>query len=62
MHHDGKSLSDRVARGMVKLARGLFDLASGYKHVTIPPNEKMTVAELRKGGYLLDDRAWLNVS
>lgn len=47
---------------MVKIARSLFDIASGYKHVKIPPNEKMTVAELRKAGYLLDDRAWLNVS
>lgn len=40
----------------------MFDLVSGYKHVTIPPDEKMTLEELRKAGYLLDHHAWLGVS
>ncbi|KAF5382520.1 hypothetical protein D9615_002956 [Tricholomella constricta] len=60
LHHEAKTFSDKLAAGLVKFARSLFDLASGYKHVTVPPNEKMTVQELRAAGYLLDDRAWLN--
>ena len=62
LHHEAKTLSDKVAYGLVRLARSLFDIVSGYKHVTIAPNEKMTVEELRKAGHLLDNRAWLNVS
>jgi ubiquinol oxidase len=62
LHRDAKTLSDKVASGLVRLARFMFDLVSGYKHVTIPPNEKMTLEELRKAGHLLDHHAWLNVS
>lgn len=39
----------------------MFDLVSGYRHKPIPPNSNMTLAELRKGGYVLDEHAWLNV-
>ena len=62
LHRDARTLSDRVAYGLVRLARIGFDMVSGYKHVTIPPGEKMTVEELRKAGHLLDHHAWLSVS
>jgi len=48
-----------MAYGLVKLARTIFDFVSGYKHVEGPPDPKMTIAELRKAGYLLDDKQWL---
>ncbi|RDB17903.1 Alternative oxidase, mitochondrial [Hypsizygus marmoreus] len=60
LHHEAKTVSDKMAAGLVKLARAMFDFVSGYKHKTIPPDEKMTLQELRNAGYLLDDRAWLN--
>ena len=62
LHRDAKTLSDKVAYGLVRLARFGFDLVSRYKHVTIPSDEKMTVEELRKAGHLLDHHAWLSVS
>jgi len=40
----------------------MFDWVSGYRHVDGPPDPKMSIAELRKAGYLLDNKAWLNVS
>lgn len=39
----------------------MFDWVSGYKHVDGPPDPNMSLAELRKAGYLLDANAWLNV-
>jgi hypothetical protein len=39
-----------------------FDLVSGYKHKDVPPSHNMTLEELKKGGYILDEHAWLNVS
>ena len=39
-----------------------FDIVSGYKHKPIPPNSNMSLEELRKGGYVMDEHAWLNVS
>lgn len=42
--------------------RAGFDLLSGYKHKDIPPNSNMTLEQLRKEGYLLDDHAWMNVT
>jgi hypothetical protein len=62
LHRDARTLSDKLAYGLVRFARFGFDLVSRYKHVTIPPNDKMTVEELRKAGHLLDHQAWLNVS
>ena len=61
LHRDAKTLSDKLAYGLVRLARRIFDLVSRYKHVQIAPDEKMTVQQLRDAGYLLDDRQWLNV-
>jgi len=40
----------------------MFDWVSGYRHVDGPPDPQMSIAELRKAGYLLDNKAWLNVS
>ena len=43
-------------------ARWGFDLASGYKHKPLPPNSaSMSLDELRKGGYLMDETQWLRV-
>ena len=41
--------------------RAVFDFASGYKHKPIPPGSNMSLEELRKGGYILDENGWLNV-
>jgi ubiquinol oxidase len=35
---------------------------SGYKHKPIPAGSKMSLEELKKGGYILDERGWLRVS
>lgn len=61
MHRERKNLGDKLAYGLVKMARSLFDLASGYKHIEKPPAPGMTIEELRKAGYLLSDRQWLEV-
>lgn len=34
---------------------------SGYKHRPIPPDSIMTIEELRKKGYLMDESQWLQV-
>ncbi|KAJ6632402.1 alternative oxidase-domain-containing protein [Mycena sp. CBHHK59/15] len=60
LHREAKTLSDKLAYRLVRLARWGFDLVSRYKHKETPPDSKMTVAELRKEGYLLDERGWLN--
>ncbi|KAJ7279970.1 AOX, alternative oxidase mitochondrial precursor [Mycena rebaudengoi] len=60
LHRDAKTLSDMLAVKLVKLARQGFDIVSGYKHKDIPPDSTMTVAELRKEGYILDEAGWLN--
>jgi hypothetical protein len=39
-----------------------FDLVSGYKHKPIPADSKMSLEDLKKGGYILDEKAWLSVS
>ncbi|EDR13811.1 uncharacterized protein LACBIDRAFT_309224 [Laccaria bicolor S238N-H82] len=59
LHQRANTWSDKIAYGLVKFARATFDFVSGYKHPTVPPSPDMTVAQLRKAGYLLDDRAWL---
>ncbi|KAF5360399.1 hypothetical protein D9756_004761 [Leucocoprinus leucothites] len=60
LHRERRSISDKMAYGLVRLARTIFDLVSGYKHVDGPPDPKMSISELRKAGYLLDDKAWLS--
>ncbi|KAJ7347869.1 AOX, alternative oxidase mitochondrial precursor [Mycena albidolilacea] len=60
LHKDAKTISDKLAYGLVKFARYGFDVVSRYKHKEIPPASPMTVEELRKEGYLLDEKGWLN--
>jgi len=62
MHRERQNLGDKLAYGLVKLARSIFDFVSGYKHVEKPPVPGMTIEELRKAGYLLSDKQWLEVS
>lgn len=38
-----------------------FDLVSRYKYKPIPPNSKLSVAEMRKEGYLMAESEWLMV-
>ncbi|KAI6044815.1 AOX, alternative oxidase mitochondrial precursor [Pisolithus marmoratus] len=58
LHRQPQSFSDKVALNLVKLWG--FDLASGYKHKPLPPNSSsMSLEELRRGGYVLTERAWL---
>ena len=38
-----------------------FDFASRYKHKDIPPKSNMSLEELRKQGYVMDDSQWLAV-
>ncbi|TFK28021.1 mitochondrial alternative oxidase [Coprinopsis marcescibilis] len=60
LHRPTKTISDKLAAGLVRLARTTFDVVSGYKHKPLPSNYKeMSVKELREQGYILDDRAWL---
>ncbi|KAJ7061338.1 alternative oxidase-domain-containing protein [Mycena amicta] len=60
LHKEAQTLADKMAYRLVRLARWGFDVVSRYKHKTIPPGSNMTVKELREGGYILDERGWLN--
>lgn len=60
LHRDGKNFSDKFAIGLAKLLRWGFDLVSGYKHKTVPAGSTMTLEELRKGGYVMNEHEWLN--
>ncbi|KDR82729.1 hypothetical protein GALMADRAFT_238234 [Galerina marginata CBS 339.88] len=60
LHRDRKTISDKLAFGLVKFARTMFDFVSRYKHVEKPPAPGMTIDELRKGGYLLSEKQWLD--
>ncbi|KAG6336057.1 hypothetical protein ID866_3030 [Astraeus odoratus] len=60
LHRQPKILSDKVALNLVKLLRWGFDFVSGYKHKPLPPNSNnMSLEELRRGGYVLTEKAWL---
>ncbi|KAJ7674062.1 alternative oxidase-domain-containing protein [Mycena polygramma] len=59
LHKSANTVSDKIAYGLVKIARFGFDLVSRYKHKEIPAGSTMTVEELRKEGYLLTERQWL---
>ncbi|KAL0064691.1 inducible alternative oxidase 2 [Marasmius tenuissimus] len=60
LHREATCFSDRAAASLVKLSRWGYDFFTGYRHKKIPPGSEMTLAELRKEGYLLDDKAWLS--
>ncbi|QRV77572.1 alternative oxidase [Ceratobasidium sp. AG-Ba] len=59
LHRTPETAGDKIALRLVKLCRWGFDLFSGYKHKPIPPGSNMSVAELRKGGYLMTESEWL---
>ncbi|KAI0770292.1 alternative oxidase [Fomes fomentarius] len=60
LFRESKTFSDKVAHTFVKIARWAFDIASGYKHKPLPPNgTSMSLEELRKGGYLMNESQWL---
>jgi len=60
MHREAKTMSDKAAVLFVWLLRFGFDLISGYKHKDIPPDSKMSLEELRKKGYVMDEAQWLS--
>jgi len=59
LHKTPEKFSDTFAYGLVKLSRWVFDLASGYTAKPIPPGSNMSLEELRKGKYILDEKQWL---
>ncbi|KZT12063.1 AOX, alternative oxidase mitochondrial precursor [Laetiporus sulphureus 93-53] len=60
LHREAKTFSDKIAYSFVRLLRLGFDVVSGYKHKPLPPNYKeMSIAELRKAGYIMDEHQWL---
>ncbi|KAF9013460.1 alternative oxidase [Cyathus striatus] len=60
LHRESMTFSDKLAYGLVKFARTMFDLVSGYKHVERPPAPGMSLEGLRKAGYMLSDKQWLH--
>ncbi|KAJ7689055.1 alternative oxidase-domain-containing protein [Mycena rosella] len=60
LHREAKTMPDRLAYGLVRLSRWGFDVVSRYKHKETPPGSTMSIEELRKEGYLLDENGWLN--
>jgi len=38
-----------------------FDFVSGYKNKPIPPGSNMSLEELRKGKYVMDEKQWMTV-
>ncbi|KAF7288990.1 Alternative oxidase [Mycena indigotica] len=49
LHKAAKTIPDKMAYRLVRLARWGFDFVSRYKQ------------QLRQGGYIFDGRGWLNV-
>jgi hypothetical protein len=43
-------------------SRWIFDVVSGYsQQQPIPPGSNMSLEELRKGKYVLDEKQWMTV-
>jgi len=59
LHRDATCFSDKVAVGLVRLSRWGYDLVTRYKHKKLPPGENMSLEQLRKEGYVLDEKQWL---
>jgi len=59
LHREAKTFGDKLAASFVIVLRRGFDIISFYKHKEIPPNSTMTLEELRKGGYVMDETQWL---
>ncbi|PPR03758.1 hypothetical protein CVT26_005798 [Gymnopilus dilepis] len=60
LHREPKTFSDKLAHGLVRLARRIFDWVVRYKHIDKPPAPGMTIEELRKAGYLLSEKQWMD--
>ncbi|EIM85890.1 alternative oxidase [Stereum hirsutum FP-91666 SS1] len=60
LHREPTTLADRNAKRFMRLCRVGFDIVSGYRHKPIPPDANMSLEELRKKGYAMDEHAWLN--
>ncbi|KAH8114645.1 alternative oxidase [Phellopilus nigrolimitatus] len=60
VHRDERKFSDKYASLLVKIMRTGFDLVSGYKHKEIPAGSTMSLEELRKKGYVMTEKGWLN--
>jgi ubiquinol oxidase len=54
-------MGDTFARALVSFARRTFDFVLGYKHPDKPPSPDMTLDQLRKAGYVLSEKQWLDV-
>lgn len=50
-----------TSRDLMRNIRKGFDIVSGYKHKPIPKDCKLSLEELRKQGYLMDEAQWLQV-
>ncbi|KZT59555.1 alternative oxidase, partial [Calocera cornea HHB12733] len=60
VRHTPLNFSDKFIRDLVIFTRKAFDWVSGYTHKELTPeDEKLSVEELRKRGWILDDKAWL---
>ncbi|KAF8349322.1 mitochondrial alternative oxidase [Amanita rubescens] len=59
LHQKPELLTDKLAHGLVKLSRTLFDFVSGYRHKEIPKDKQLSLEELRKGRYVQDDKEWM---
>lgn len=59
LHRKAVTIPDKLAYGLVKFARACTDFVLRYKHMDVPPRPNMTIQQLRKEGYLLDDKQWL---
>ncbi|KAH0831929.1 alternative oxidase [Lanmaoa asiatica] len=60
LHREAKTISDKIACNLVRLARWGFDVVSGYKHKPLPRDHNMTTEELKEKGYILGEAAWLS--
>ncbi|KAA1472799.1 alternative oxidase [Dentipellis sp. KUC8613] len=60
LHREAKTVSDKLAVAFVHILRWGFDVVSGYKHKPIPPEKNLSLEELRKGGYIMNEHDWLN--
>ncbi|KAF8194252.1 alternative oxidase [Pholiota molesta] len=60
LHHKEKTMGDTFARALVSFARRTFDFVLGYKHPDKPPSPDMTLDQLRKAGYVLSEKQWLD--
>jgi len=60
LHKEPKTVTDKLAVLMVRLLRTGFDIISGYRHKEIPANSSMSLEELRKGGYIMDEKGWMH--